>query len=541
MAEFNLIDEPWIPCIDLHGNGVENGIRDTLLKAHELREVCDDSPLVTVAIHRLLLAIVYRALSGPTGFDAWKGVYAKGCFEPGAVQSYLDKWKPRFDLFDRDVPFYQMAGLETRNPVSVNRLAAECASGNNATLFDHCSDELKTEWIPAQVARQLVACQSFALALGVSAKARIGGRDEDRPRFTDAIATRGMNVWLQGNSLVETLAVNLVPVCDKSLPPWELNDQQQYRDRQDGKKRKTVSSFGIVDRLTWQSRLIRFTLDGDTVSQMHFTQGRSADKGIGDPMKVYRTDKEEGISAVPLGRDKAAWRDSYSLLMIPAAGSNERRPECFNLVARASALRLVDPARSFSVQVVGLASAPSKASKLLLWRHERLPIPASLLGDANIIGRLGLLIQSADHAAIQLNHRTQRIAKLYLSPTSETPNGRQPDRDEVTRVAESLDPRPAYWARLERYFYTLLENLPGDWDRKRGDWKPDNVQTATREWREHVKREAKRSLEENIRSLGTTGRAIQAVARVQTNFTDDDLKPRPQAAAKARKKGGGKK
>ena len=72
MAEFNLIDEPWIPCIDLHGQRVEYGIRDTLLKAHELREICDDSPLVTVAIHRLLLAILYRAHEGPKGFGDWR-------------------------------------------------------------------------------------------------------------------------------------------------------------------------------------------------------------------------------------------------------------------------------------------------------------------------------------------------------------------------------------------------------------------------------------------------------------------------------------
>lgn len=64
MAEFNLIDEPWIPCIALDGQSIEYGIRDTLLKAHELREICDDSPLVTVALHRLLLAILYRIHSG---------------------------------------------------------------------------------------------------------------------------------------------------------------------------------------------------------------------------------------------------------------------------------------------------------------------------------------------------------------------------------------------------------------------------------------------------------------------------------------------
>ena len=74
MAVFSLIEEPWIPCIDLEGRNVEHSIRETLLEAHQLREVCDDSPLVTVAIHRLLLAILYRAFEGPS-YKTWKELY----------------------------------------------------------------------------------------------------------------------------------------------------------------------------------------------------------------------------------------------------------------------------------------------------------------------------------------------------------------------------------------------------------------------------------------------------------------------------------
>lgn len=51
-----------------------------------------------------------------------------------------------------------------------------------------------------------------------------------------------------------------------------------------------------------------------------------------------------------------------------------------------------------------------------------------------------------------------------------------------------------------------------------------------------VKHEAQRVLEEDIRSLGTTARAIQAIARVRTKFNDDDLKPPAQKVVKAKKK-----
>jgi len=540
MAEFNLIDERWIPCIDLRGKQVEYGIRQTFLKAHELREICDDSPLVTVAIHRLLLAILYRTHDGPRDLTAWKSMYSLGGFDEQVVSCYLAQWKNRFDIFSDDRPFYQMGGLETKIPVPVNRLATECASGNNATLFDHNDDAAEANWTQVQAARHLVACQSFALGFGKSGNARIGGVEETLPYSADAIALRGMNIWLQGTSLFETLSVNLVPIDDVSVPPWELEDSNAYRDILQDKSRKVVTSLGVVDRLTWQSRLIRLIPNGNTVSRIYYTQGRSADKSAGDPMKVYRTSKDKGISALSLSSGKAAWRDAHSILTIPSASSNERRPECFNLVARARSAAVVDIAKPFAVQIVGLATAPKKAGKFLLWRHERMPIPAALLSDVNLIERLGGLLQSAEQGAIEINTRIRRIGKLYLLPSCESAGARQPDKNEINKVVNAIDPRPVYWAQLEKHFYVLLENLPDDWDKKNGGWKPDDRQTATRTWRKHVKREAQRALEESVRSLGTSARAIQAVARVRTDFNDDDLKPAAKKQRKAKRKGGKK-
>jgi len=529
VAEFNLIDEEWIPCITLNGSSKEFGIRDTLLNAHELREICDDSPLVTVAIHRLLLAVLYRAFQGPTSMGQWKALYASGEFDPKIVTVYLEQWKRRFYLLDDEHPFYQMSGLETNNSVSVNRLATECSSGNNATLFDHCSDEEKVFWSFAKVARQLLACQSFALGFGKSGNAKINGKDETLPYSADAIALRGMTVWIQGPTLFDTFMTNLIHSGDESIPPWELSDPQKNRDKLSGKDRKAVASLGTVDRFTWQSRLVRLIPNYMFVPRVFFTQGRSADKSAGDPMKAYRISKEEGISVVSLSSNKAAWRDAHAILTIPPPDSKERRPECFNVLAWASANGVINDDKHFFAQVVGLASAPKKAGKFLLWRHERLPAPPAFLGNKNLSKRerLGGLLESAEQAAIVLNNRVRRIAKLYLSPHSESPDGQQPEKDEVTKVVNAIDPRPAYWARLEKHFFDLLENLPSDWDGIAGDWKPDDQLTATRTWRDAIKQEAERALEESIRCLGATARSVSAVARVRTDFNDNDLAPLP--------------
>jgi hypothetical protein len=126
------------------------------------------------------------------------------------------------------------------------------------------------------------------------------------------------------------------------------------------------------------------------------------------------------------------------------------------------------------------------------------------------------------------------MASLYLSPSAESRGGQEPDRDAVARLVQAIDPRPAYWARLERHFFVLLANLANDWDGVADDWRPADEQTASKAWREAVKREASQALEESIRALGTTSRAIQAVARVRTDFNDIDLESPAERAARAK-------
>lgn len=63
---FNLIDEPWIPCIRLDGKPDELSLRAVFAQAHQLREIRGDSPLETASLHRLLLAVLHRVF-GPYG------------------------------------------------------------------------------------------------------------------------------------------------------------------------------------------------------------------------------------------------------------------------------------------------------------------------------------------------------------------------------------------------------------------------------------------------------------------------------------------
>jgi CRISPR system Cascade subunit CasA len=562
MSDFNLIDEPWIPCIDLQGRGVEYGIRDTLLKAHELREICDDSPLVTVAIHRLLLAILYRAHEGPKDMSGWKEWFNIGFFKPDErIDDYLTKWRNRFFLFDDQYPFMQVGGLDLQIDKSdgLMRLVREAPDKGGRILFDHRMGTERPEYEPKQIARMILSAQSYS-GTGIASAGKITQKGKDKVieptpcQFAPCV--EGLVLWLQGENFFQTLLLNLVP------HDYVANDKPSWED--DSIIDAAVNSWGnlhtftgIAQRFTPLCRFIRI-IDR---KQMFFTNGLKTKADSDDPMKAYsRLNDRSEYKAVKLREDRAAWRDAHTLFSLGSTVS--KPPAALNHLARIDG-RVSQP----KANIVGIAT---DQGKVLLWRHERMPVPVELLSSLDLTERLARLISEAEAVGNELSRglfwsatakkttrtepvgRIQMIVDLMLDPLLEfrgngfvrTADGRFPSdahNASCLRLSENLDPRPAYWARMEKHFFALLEHLPEDWDNAKEGWRPDEKQTATNTWRESVKKEARQALEERTRSLGTSARAIQAIARVRTDFNDDDLKPKQQTAAKKRTKGGKKK
>ena len=106
-----------------------------------IAEIRDESPLVTIALHRLLLAILHRCYQGPKNAAVGSRSARRGCSMPTASTPISRSGPERFDLFHEKYPFFQRAGFTTREPSGINRLAQELSRGNNAALFDHTTDE----------------------------------------------------------------------------------------------------------------------------------------------------------------------------------------------------------------------------------------------------------------------------------------------------------------------------------------------------------------------------------------------------------------
>jgi CRISPR system Cascade subunit CasA len=74
---YNLLNKSWLPCTMPDSSMCELGILEALVRAHDIREIVDSSPLVTFALHRLLLAILHRNF-GPEDSAQWKILWDRG-------------------------------------------------------------------------------------------------------------------------------------------------------------------------------------------------------------------------------------------------------------------------------------------------------------------------------------------------------------------------------------------------------------------------------------------------------------------------------
>lgn len=521
MASFDLVDEPWIPCLLPDGSPRECSLEEVLLDAHRIREVFDSSPLVTAALHRLLLAILHRNF-GPASPEQWMKLWAARRWDAHIVSGYLDRWRHRFDLFDATRPFYQVPEMPNVRTSPATRLVMEAASGNNPTLFDHSTDATPRPLSPAEAARYLLACQYYSIGFGKS-----------RPFYLqDSPLTRGLTVHAMGRNLFETLALNLLPYSDErplprvgdDLPAWEQEAPAQPDP--DGTRPN-----GYLDYLTWQSRRIHLVPEGNPtlVPSCQFLQGLKLGGDPLDPFKCYRRDEKAGLRPVGIDADRALWRESHTLFQ--EADRSYRRPEVFNWLAQIDGWRrraLVEAEPSYAFACFGFASEPGRAASVTLWRHERLPLPLIYLWDKRLLGRLKdaldlaegvgrLLLAGFDEdPSLPSGHHprpVQLLCSLLLSSTDAT----RADSGAVRQLASHLAPGRVYWSRLEVPFCRLLVRLAEDVVVDE-EGEPQYGRSALPEWAATLRRAALVAFDQVATALDGSARALKARAVAEREF-----------------------
>jgi CRISPR system Cascade subunit CasA len=488
-ATFDLVESPWVPCIRGDGTTVEVGLRDALVKAHELRELHGESPLVTAALHRLLLAMLHRVF-GPASRREWADLWQGGRWPEQGVETYLGRWRQRFDLFHPTRPFYQAPG-ETVDPWSLAGLVYEVASGDNPTLFDHHTRDDGISVTPARAARLLVAAQAFGLGGARNPKLKL--------YFTDAPCARGVVFLVQGDSLFETLALNLLRYPDDAVMGHQSDDRPAWEMDDPFAPPRSVP-LGYLDYLTWQNRRILFTPPAASnrplVTETRVAPGLRLEEGVLDPMKHYRQDKNRGPLMTRFREHRALWRDSAALFQLGQA--EYIPPRAFDWLASLVYRGYLDKSETRRYLALGMAADQARVD---FYRSERMPLPLAYLRDQELVEYLEQAVDMAERAGRQLWGATRTLAALLLSPESDSGGGRQPAREDLHCMTSQWAADRRYWSRLEIPFLETLESLPDE---------PDQ---SLERWRSTLRRTARGAFDELADNLGPTPRAFKAVVR----------------------------
>ncbi len=463
MSRFNLIDEAWIPLRTLDGKRVEWGLRDTLVRAAEIAVIEDPSPLVVASLHRFLLALLYRALEGPTDIDQAK-VWFKSGIPLERVETYLAHWRPRFWLFDEEYPFGQIPAFEPKIWRAWTTLAAEHNADNAKVLFDHIDVERPGAVDEGAAARWLLATQTFSVSCGKSELSHTG---------TAPSATAAMILPL-GRNLHDTLLLALVPqnreILSADLPVWE-RPPESLDSLKSGVERVIA---GYADRYTWRTRSVRLReRDAGGIEQLAFASGvENASKDSIDPMLGYRIDDKKGRLPIQF-RERGLWRDFDSLLPDEARLAP-------GVIEHAATLTRTQHER-FPKSVMALGQANNKA-KIEYWRMERYALPQALVGERSIRTEIRRILTDAEEAETAFWKASRSFARDILSRGE-----REPDSKDITKFVEQIPASPWYWATLEAAFHDTLRSytLERDPDDIRCDWLKTVRSTLRNAWAQH--------------------------------------------------------
>ncbi len=431
MSQFSLLDERWIPVRFLGGNRGELGIRDVLLGAKDIAVIEDPSPLVVAGLHRLLLAVLYRALEGPTDINQAQHLFRDGL--PGdRIEAYLEKWKDRFWLFDERYPFAQHPGIPSDETEPWTKLTAEHNATSNKVLFDHTTTEAAGLATPAQCARWLVSTMSFAIS---------GGRG-----YYPSPSANAMMCITLGRNLGVTLVYNLVPYSNREIARSDRGIWERGPLPLPLVQPKRAAS-GPADLYTWQPRLVLLEAEAaGGVGRVRFIAGEGfeASPTLVDPMLAYRVDKEHGKLPLQFREGRGAWRDFASLL--PGEGAPAPAiVEHADRLARKQAAGLPT-----AILVLGLRYDPPNAN-VSLWRMERFALPQALAGDRNIRNEIDGLLGRAEDCHKALWAACSSFARHLLGR-----GDRAPAKADIAAFVRQGSVSPFYWATLEPHFHEVL-------------------------------------------------------------------------------------
>lgn len=391
-ASFNVLDQAWIPVVRPDGREELLGIRETLARAHELRELYSASPLEEYGLYRFLGLFLMDALR-PESEEDIEDMLEAGSFDQDAVEAYISLCRDEgvsFDLFDEERPFLQSKydpELDGEaKPAAV--LDFTRASGNNHTHFDHAANAAEAI-TPDKAARLLLTTYLFCTAAAQGYPSGVYGA----PPYFGVI---------RGENLFETLAFTLLPLDSIGIP-FDSPPILWRRTAPIMPKQEIGKTSWLQGMLFPTRRIHLIPNESGQVAAVHLRQGENYvnKPGWRDPFVTYRSGKD-GFFPLRPSADRAIWRNLCDIVNIPGGQASQ-------LLSLYRSIRLRE---IVNLTLYGVET--SNASYLGVYRQS-LSFPLSLTEKSSTVDALKLCITIAETLASALRKALSEVEEIPVS------------------------------------------------------------------------------------------------------------------------------
>ena len=456
---FNVLDEPWIPVAAPDGTKELLGIRETLRRAPELREISVVSPLEEFSVYRFLSVFLMDALR-PKRTSAIKNLLKQGSFDMELIGDYISLCESEgvsFDLFDEKRPFLQNIPAEREEAKPITNIDYFLPSGNNHLHFNH--ERVETHFVTAaQATRLLLALQQFCTS-GLQGPS---GVNASPPYF-------GV---VKANTLFETLVFMLVPTQSIDIPFDE--PPVIWRSSEAVVPKKEVAATSWLRGMLFPARVVRLVLPDENmrITQVYLGAGENYKHKDNwtDPFVSYRLLK----ARAPLRpqKEKPVWRNFNDVINIKGNQASQ-------LVSQY--IRISD---SPYTQVTLYGVATDNAKYLDVMRHD-LHFRSDIAENDKAINLIKRCIESAECLAKKVK---ECLRKGNIVPEMVS-------NDAVNR----------FYGRCETAFWSLCEDSLSE----------ESIQSHYREWCQEISRYALDAFTEALQNVNLRGKAIGKAAQQQ--------------------------
>lgn len=510
MMSFNLTHKPWIPVVFPNFQYRSLSLIGLFEQWQFIKDIQGDNPPTTLALTRLLLALLHHVYQGPKDEDHWEAIQDDNAQQ---VITYLESHQARFDLFHPDYPFMQDEALNQVKPVPIYALHTM----SQCRVFSHEHEWSGYTLTPAEAARLLVRLQGVDIT---SLRAFYVGQSSGNRSAVNTPSINAANVLIQGENLRQTLLLNLVRYNPDSNYPSEVkgHDTPFWEIGYAGKPIKTVPA-GYIQYLTFPWRRLKLFGTPEGITEIAITMGHSLPDKV-SPQQwecaiAYKEDKP-----VRLSLEKQLWRNADCFIL---SADKTHRPRIIDWLATLRAEELAEGL--VHLRVMGFSADKAKP---LGWAVEPFAVPCPYITHKELATNLKTAISIAeDHRQVFKSFRGSPYFCL----------GEILKHPDVGALAQALDGESRYWATLDRAFQSFLLALAKDQSTDRQGIVRYGRQ-ALPQWTNTVQTAATSAFTDSIASIRNyqaRAKGLQALARQLRKLRGDEADSPAQKSKSSRK------